>query len=53
MRIVALVTGLLMLLALPSPAAAVTRTVNSLLDTNDGACTATPGGCTLREAIAA
>ncbi len=25
--------------------------VNSLADTNDGACTATPNGCTLREAI--
>lgn len=36
-----------------SPAHAATFKVNSLLDTSDGTCAATPGGCTLREAIEA
>lgn len=49
--------GLLLLLFLASlgadPARAATFTVNSLLDTTDGACGPAPGGCTLREAIEA
>jgi CSLREA domain-containing protein len=42
-----------MAVVLASPAQAATFTVNSTADTNDGACTTTSGGCTLREAIAA
>ena len=45
--------GVMLLLGVVSaaPARAATFTVNSLLDTTDGACTSAPGGCTLREAI--
>ena len=44
---------LVVVLAFPTSASAATFTVNSLADTSSGGCTAGPGGCTLREAIAA
>ena len=48
----ALAASLLLLMMVASPArAAATFTVNSNADTNDGACTTEPDGCTLREAI--
>jgi len=52
-RFAILVIFLLSLLPAAPPVLAATFTVNSLADTNDGACTVTPGGCTLREAILA
>lgn len=47
--------GVMLLLCVASgaPARAATFTVNSLLDTTDGACASAAGGCTLREAIEA
>jgi CSLREA domain-containing protein len=43
---------LFVVLAAPSMAQAVTLTVNSVADTDDGSCDVAPGGdCTLREAI--
>ncbi|WP_298489997.1 NEW3 domain-containing protein [uncultured Chloroflexus sp.] len=39
------------LLPTTKPALAASFVVNSLADTDDGACTSNPGGCTLREAI--
>ncbi|MFN3373648.1 MAG: CSLREA domain-containing protein, partial [Chloroflexus sp.] len=39
------------LLPTTKPALAASFVVNSLADTDDGACTPNPGGCTLREAI--
>ncbi|MEF3273830.1 MAG: right-handed parallel beta-helix repeat-containing protein [Chloroflexus sp.] len=53
LRFVILMIFLFSLLPTAKPAFAATFVVNSLADTNDGACTTTPGGCTLREAIIA
>ncbi|MBO9316120.1 MAG: CSLREA domain-containing protein, partial [Chloroflexus sp.] len=49
---IALLTFLLVsLFPIAEPVQAASLIVNSLADTNDGACTTDPGGCTLREAI--
>lgn len=50
-RLALLFILLVSLLPFAQPASAASLVVNSLADTNDGACTTTPGGCTLREAI--
>jgi len=48
---VVLLALLAALVQAPRPALAATFVVNSLADTDDGACAAAPGTCTLREAI--
>jgi len=50
-RIALLMFLLVSLFPIAEPVQAASLIVNSLADTNDGACTTDPGGCTLREAI--
>jgi len=51
LRITLLLLLLVSLFPVAEPARAASLVVNSLADTNDGACTTDPGGCTLREAL--
>ncbi len=53
LRLALLIILLASLIPAAKPALAASFVVNSLADTNDGACTTAPGGCTLREAIIA
>ncbi len=48
LRITLLLLLLVSLFPVAEPARAASLVVNSLADTNDGACTTDPGGCTLR-----
>jgi CSLREA domain-containing protein len=49
----ALFAAVAIVMLVAGSATAATFTVNSNADTDDGVCSATPGGCTLREALAA
>lgn len=51
LSLVVLLALLALTLPAPRPALAASLVVNSLADSNDGACTTAPNGCTLREAI--
>lgn len=53
LRIALLIILFVSLIPAAQPVWAASLVVNSLADTNDGACTTAPGGCTLREAIIA
>ncbi len=53
LRIALLIILFVGLIPAAQPVLAASFVVNSLADTNDGACTTAPGGCTLREAIIA
>ncbi|MDW8402578.1 NEW3 domain-containing protein, partial [Chloroflexus sp.] len=53
LRVALLILLLASMIPAAKPALAASFVVNSLADTNDGACTTVPGGCTLREAIVA